>query len=94
MREVKWLLTSFVYCTRNISNQEHQELIYKEPEPLWRGVIKSRIDLKEYKVGAIKIWPNFTSSSKKISIAKMFATDHGENQEGVIFKIHLQNQNK
>ena len=87
MRGIEWLVTSFVYCIRYLKTLGYEELIYKQDKPLWRGV--TDIGVKQhYPVGAILSWPNFTSTSKCIDVAKNFATCEGL-VEGVIFKIHV-----
>ena len=56
---------------------------------MYRGVYYEYINLNEYKINSVHLWPNLTSTTKNISKAYEFGRKKKKKDKCVLFEIYV-----
>ena len=62
-------------------------------KPIYRGILYNEEIIDSYKVGEVKIWTGFTSSSKEPEVAIKRSRDNENSRKALIFKIYVSDCN-
>lgn len=88
IQKTSWFIAAVIYCLNSYASKKGKG-IKKDGLKLYRGLLLNYSDLLSYErlKGELICYPSFTSTSKKLDVAKEFATIHNneEKYETIIY---------
>ena len=90
IQKTSWFIAAVIYCLNSYASKNNKG-IKKDGLKLYRGLFLNFSDLLSYErlKGELICYPSFTSTSKKLEVAKIFAMNHKDEEKyETIIKIN------